>query len=899
MARYNSSSSGGRYKTKSSDLSTAEGLAEYAKGLGLGEQVNKILDTTPKLSALQRLGKGLGAFNPAEALLTGQEKGVGAGVAKYITGVAQGIGSAITGKDYEGERRTFSDVAEKYGIENGIAKFGIGLVGDILLDPSTYFGGAIAKGIVQGTKIAAKTGLGAIKKVAPAVGEGLELSAKGLQDAFGAAFVSGYKATKGASDDILSHINTQTKQLIERAGIQLNNFGIEGLTKEQLEEVALKSAIGKQSEFLLGESLGDRRIATKLVSGAKKAKNLTKEQSKLLAKTKVRFDNPLQQQYFEKQQNSIRELAKLGGVEDPYSVYYPFLKQPVKDDFINNMTRSGIQVGSSAWNKEFKNILKIGNIELNPQKAYFTREAQILTNIGNKKFLDDFVSKYGKKLTDFASEQEAKQAGFKLLRDNGGFGKAIGYVGEWDKKLFDDLIRPEFQTLNMLAKATGFDTVTSLFKRSVTGLFAPFHIRNYVSGDIQNFEVLGYKALLPKNKANGFIMAKAAAKDTAPKGNIVLNGVKKSWKEIFDPFNARFSGDTFYNNEFNQAVASSADILKSQEKILSKATLKETLTRPLGQESAPFKAARAVGQFIEHQQKSTAYITALDSGKSIPEALQLAEKAGFDYRRLTQFESQIMRRIVPFYSFTRKNIELQLKTLGENPQRINQIIKSIENISELTGAEGVTEEEKQGLPDYVKEGFMIKLPDTVEGMKQYITSLGTPVEQFTSLFKKGTVLNLISQMNPLIKTPVELGIGKDSFRQKDLKDVYDAKEYKFAPQWVKDFLELKQVEKPTYKKVGDKYVKTGTYTQYVSNPEKLLIARSLFTSRGVTYLDQVFDNKLDSFAKFVNLFTGVKAKEFNIELGKALKEKDTKRALEDMVTKYSSVKEYSKLYESK
>jgi hypothetical protein len=184
-------------------------------------------------------------------------------------------------------------------------------------------------------------------------------------------------------------------------------------------------------------------------------------------------------------------------------------------------------------------------------------------------------------------------------------------------------------------------------------------------------------------------------------------------------------------------------------------------------------------------------------------------------------------------------------------------------------------------------------------MKQYITSLGTPIEQFTSLFKKGTVLNLISQMNPLIKTPVELGIGKDSFRQKDLKDVYDAKEYKFAPQWVKDFLELKQVEKPTYKKVGDKYVKTGTYTQYVSNPEKLLIARSLFTSRGVTYLDQVFDNKLDSFAKFVNLFTGVKAKEFNIELGKALKEKDTKRALEDMVTKYSSVKEYSKLYESK
>jgi hypothetical protein len=873
------------------DLSTAEGLATYARSLGLEDQVNKIT-SKPKLSLLGRLGKGLGAFNPAEAVLTGQEKGVGAGIAKYATGIVQGIGSALTGTDYEGERRTFSDIAEKYGVTNGIAKFGLGFLGDVLLDPTTYFGGAIAKGIVQGTKIGAKVGLKGISKVSPAVGEGLEMSAKGLQDAFGAAFVSGYKASKGAPEGILSKVNVRTKKLIDYAGLQLSNFGIKGLTKEQLREVAVKTVLGKQSEFLLGEELGSRSLATKIIEG-KKGVKLTSAQEGLLAKTKVKFDNPLQQEYFNKQQESIKQFAKLGGVEDPYAVYYPMLKPQVKNKVLREIKNQGIEAGSRNWNKKFNNVLKEENIDMDIQSAFFRRGAEIITSVENKEILENFVMEFGKPLNFFKDEQIAKQAGFKLLRDNGGFGKAIGYVGEWDKKLFDDLIRPEFQTINMLAKATGFDAVTSLFKRSVTGLFLPFHVRNWVSGIIQNFEVLGAKSLLPSNMANGFRIAKASAQDIAPKGNVILNGIEKSWKEVFDPFNARFSGDTFYNNEFNQAVESGADTLKSAQKILSKGTLKQTIKNPLSQEAAHFKFARATGQFIEHQQKATAYITALDSGKTVQEALQLAEMAGFDYRRLTQFESQIMRRIVPFYSFTRKNIELQLKTLGENPQRINQIMKFIENIGEKP-----TEEEKAGLPGYIQEGFVIKFPDSVKGLKQYITSLGTPIEQFTGLFKQKTIMGLISQMNPILKTPIEIGIGKDSFRQKDLKDTYDAKEYKFAPQVLKDLLQLKEVEKKTYKKVGDKLIPTGTYTQYVADPERLLIARSLFTSRGVSYLDQVFDNNLQGFAKFVNLFTGVKAKEFDIELGKALKDKDQRRALEDLVTKYSDTKVFQKLYQS-
>jgi hypothetical protein len=135
-------------QTYGTDLSTSEGLGNFAASQGYGQEVEKIIDEGKNLSFLQRLGKGLGAFNPAEAILTGVQKGFGSGLKEYGLNVAQGIGSAVTGTDYEGERRGFKDVAKKLGVKNKIAQFGIGFLGDVLLDPSTYFGGALVRASV-------------------------------------------------------------------------------------------------------------------------------------------------------------------------------------------------------------------------------------------------------------------------------------------------------------------------------------------------------------------------------------------------------------------------------------------------------------------------------------------------------------------------------------------------------------------------------------------------------------------------------------------------------------------------------------------------------------------------------------------------------------------------------
>ena len=995
------------------DLSTAEGLADVAGTLGLEKEVNRILDRDDKkISFLQRLGKGLGAFNPAEAILTGGEKGFGAGVLKYGTGVLGGIGSAITGRDLEGDRRYFKDVAEKIGIENGIAKFGIGFLGDVFLDPSTYFGGALVKGLTKGVKGVTGIGLKGLGKVAPGADEGLRMASSALQDALGATFAAGYKTSKGFADDVMSLMGKQQRAKAGLAASNMNRLGTGVLTKGQGEELAMRMISGKRAEFTAREAssglkifhgtsaasakaikaggikpgtpafttkFGQRfgnKLGFSVTKDAKTAKKFGEEvlEFRISPSAKIAKGKDIPASFFKKhpdgdilfnqadvikwakdsgfdvidlediektravfktlKEPKLQELqvlnpkvilsstpgkvgketalegatgvvretieqqskrtAKFGAMvtENPYETYFPFLKQDKVNKFVYE-TR-GLRVGSEGYRKQFKNLLTNEALEKNPAKAFFTRESQVVTDKLSRNFLEDSVKLYGKPLNYFKSVDEATSAGFGLIKEKGAFGKELGYLTKWDRKFVTEMLTPEFKSIDMIAKATGFDAVTSLFKRSVTGLFAPFHIRNYASGHIQNFETLGKAALNPQNIASGQKIAYNIAKGVKPTGSIKIAGKTRKLKEIFEPFYNRYANASFYMNDWDAAVKAGSNI-EDYAKAFSKTSLKQTVkTVGLGQSGTHFKIARSIGNFIETSQKATAYVTALGQGKTIKESLKLAGIAGFDYRMLTGFESHIMKRLIPFYSFTRKNIELQLKTLGENPQRINQVMKFFENIGERPG-----EDERLGLPGYITEGLGIKLPDSADGLKQYIAQFGTPIENFAQLFGENKMLRVISMTNPILKAPIEIGIGKDSFRQKDLKDVYNAKEYSGAPQVLKDLLEIREVQKPVYDKVNGELVKTGERTEYIANPEKLLIARSLFTSRGVSYLDQVFGGDLKGFAKFAKLFTGLKPYQIDLEVSKYLKDKEQRRALEDLLIRSGALKEFRNVYQPK
>lgn len=850
-----SSSRFGTRKTTATDYRDTSTLEQLASKSGITPPAAK-----PKLNFLQRLGSLLGSFETGNAVATGIEQhSVVKGVGSYLTGIAKGVGSAITGRDFgQTEKKSYRDILEKQGIHNVILKNGLGFVGDVLLDPTTYFGSFIAKGVKGAAKGSAKGILKAVGKFAPESEQGLRLAGKGLKDAFGKAFVFGYGTSKGVAERAIEVQGKLSKaqEGIVKSSIQRLGTGI--LSNSQQEELVATMLAGKRAELAAGRGV----------------------EGKAAGKAAATSADPLVQKAVTEQAARGQKFAKAAGVVDPYEVYYPGLRNDTLKRFFDGT--KPFKVGSEGYRKEFKNLLKDEELIRDPAQAFATREFQVVKDNIVRDELNAMVRQFGKPLDAFKTADEAARAGFTLVKEKGLFGKGVGFLTSADKQFVDEFLgfSNNYAAVDAIAKATGFDAVTSLFKRSVTGLFAPFHVRNFVSGMLQNYEVLGPKALSPSTMALGQRVAfNIATSKTFGEETLRVGEKAYSLNKVVEPFVKRFETSSQYISDFQEATVSGS-------KLFSKQSVKETIkTAGVGSKSIPFRAARAIGNFIETQQKATAYITALQSGRNVSQALDYAARAGFDYRALTQLESKVLRRIIPFYSFTRKNIELQLKVLGENPQRIATILKAADNI-----AGGITDEERAQLPDYAKDQFILKTGETIPGQPEIAVGLGTAVEQFANFFGKNPIQRIAATLNPVFKLPLERAFNKDFFRDRPLNEVIEAGEYSNSPQFVKDFLQAVPVKKKN---------KDGSErTTYQANPYRLQLLRNLPTTRGATYVSAIFSNT-STPSKILNSVTGVKPRPIDLETVQYFRERDRQEELQQMLINAGVLKKFETVYKPK
>jgi hypothetical protein len=132
-----------------------------------------------------------------------------------------------------------------------------------------------------------------------------------------------------------------------------------------------------------------------------------------------------------------------------------------------------------------------------------------------------------------------------------------------------------------------------------------------------------------------------------------------------------------------------------------------------------------------------------------------------DYGALAPFEKQVMRRLVPFYSFQRKIAPVLLKALVQRPGGV--IGQTLRIARDAREADATT-------PDYVAETLSIPNPfETGEGgVKSYWTGLGLPFEQHLQYLGggvRGGLLEAASQLNPLVKAPLEWATNQSFFQR--------------------------------------------------------------------------------------------------------------------------------------
>lgn len=110
------------------------------------------------------------------------------------------------------------------------------------------------------------------------------------------------------------------------------------------------------------------------------------------------------------------------------------------------------------------------------------------------------------------------------------------------------------------------------------------------------------------------------------------------------------------------------------------------------------RSGRKVGDVVENNARVALYLDAFEKMGHVQNAANHVKKYLFDYQDLTPFERRYMKSANRFYTFTRKNVAVQMYTLAHDPWRIHMANK----VEGLLYNQGDTSE--ASLPDYARQG---------------------------------------------------------------------------------------------------------------------------------------------------------------------------------------------------
>ena len=459
----------------------------------------------------------------------------------------------------------------------------------------------------------------------------------------------------------------------------------------------------------------------------------------------------------------------------------------------------------------------------------------------------------------------------------------------------------------------GFDKLQRYWKASVTSIFPMFHGRNAISNVFLNFMDLGVDTFNPATHAMSmdFIYKDRSANNLARKMIGTGDEAVKASQEFSELMTKNvFTDKTGYtwtygeirkaikdnNIAFTPNVTGSLDV-GDKESLGKFFGLDQTSTQRNIQKLNPFNAeqnfliagGREVGRVIEEQARLVNFISNLKKTGDVSHSAQRAKQFLFDYGNLTSFEKNVLRRLIPFYSFTKFNLQLQAKTLMSSPGRIGAEIKAINSLAEVFGGEQLTDKEKNLLPPWMANSIALKRKGK-NGEDEIISGFGTPIEQPFQAFQPTALLGSIS---PLIRYPVEAMTGYQFFRGKPTSEVIDAKNYKEAPQAIKDFIGYSEYKGTT--KEGK------TFSRSVSlKPGNMNFMNNLpFAGRIATILGQMTDDNISGQAKALSSITGVTARSANFAQLEAQQEELLRTQLEKVLMDAGIRGQFTRAYNRK
>jgi len=248
----------------------------------------------------------------------------------------------------------------------------------------------------------------------------------------------------------------------------------------------------------------------------------------------------------------------------------------------------------------------------------------------------------------------------------------------------------------------------------------------------------------------------------------------------------------------------------------------------------------------------------ISKGKSIDEAIRLADKATFNYGALPQGLAGFRDNFMPFMTFKYFALQLAWDTLINRTGKIATLPKvkrAVEGLSEPQPGE------EQGLPDYIKEnrGLNVRLPwKNEKGDSRYLNL------QYTYPFGDtlGTTPLEVMLGNPLVRTPIEIAKNESFYYGQPIADKYDTR--------------------------GKQALEYGKYALEQLGPKPGLREFGK-VSNAITGAPDRYGNRREILPTALDLGFGIKTNAPDIELGQKFAYYDKKNELDEIESKMRSI----------
>ena len=253
------------------------------------------------------------------------------------------------------------------------------------------------------------------------------------------------------------------------------------------------------------------------------------------------------------------------------------------------------------------------------------------------------------------------------------------------------------EALTTLSRGMGTGTVVDWWDKVVgtfknTAILSPsFHVRNFISSGTQNY----IAGVTPDRYADAAKVLLSNADN-----DIVLGKSVGGWKKLMRE-----------NGVLAGGIAGTT----------------QQATGKIGKAMEPvFRGNRALGQLGENYNRATLFLHEMMKEGATPiEAAKTVKKFHFDYKELTPFERNIARRAIPFYTWSRRNVPLQMEMIFKAPTKYR-------NLAYLKDAVAGGKQD-ENVPDWWNQQEVWQTKATDEAGNPLAVSMGLPYADLNML----------------------------------------------------------------------------------------------------------------------------------------------------------------------